>query len=220
MANSYFNQFFMAKDKGLVGIQGTLSLAAPVLAAVTAQGLTYTAKAFGTLGDGISITLVDGGTAGAETVAVNGKEIVVTMEDGVSTQGDIKAAIDNDAAASALVSVAAASSGTAVDEAAAVVTSGGVDLAKGNILGVASVAQTGTGQITLTLQETYNAFLAGQLTLGAAAAVDLVPQFGAIDVTSQKTIVIRLNAGATPTNPAAAAQLYVSLLLRNSSVAV
>jgi len=82
----------------------------------------------------------------------------------------------------------------------------------------ASVTKTGTGEYTITLDETYNALMACNVTLEAATAVDLVPQIKSTDVSGAKTVVINLNAGATPTNPSAVCKIHVSIFMRNSSV--
>lgn len=219
MANAYFNQFFKAQDNELTGIQGVINLVQPVQAAVTGQGITYTAVPYGNLGNDITITIVGGGTAGAEVVTVVGKAITVQVEAGVSTRTQVETAVEGDVDAAALVSVSVVSGSTTVSAATAITTTGGVNMASSSCLGVASVLQTGTGQLTITLRETFPALLSAQFQYGAASAVDLVPQVGAVDVASAKTIVVRLQAGATPTNPAAAGQLYMSLMLRNSSVA-
>ncbi len=67
------------------------------------EDITYTAKTAGTAGNSISITLVDDGTAGAETVVVTGSAIVVHMEDGASTADNIRDAIEAEEDADALV---------------------------------------------------------------------------------------------------------------------
>lgn len=219
MANRLFKQFFYSFTSNLVGLHGSASLVQPVLSAVTAQGVTYTAKALGKDGDDIEITLVDGATAGAEVVTVAGKSITVQIEDGVTTQTQLKAAIDGNANAAALVSVAVASGATAVDEAAAVTTSGGVDgVSAFDMKGVQSIKHTGTGEYTVVLEDKYVALESIQLQLQAASAADLVPQMISEDVDGTKEIKFRLNAGATPTNPSAAAKVYLALRLRNSSV--
>ncbi len=82
----------------------------------------------------------------------------------------------------------------------------------------ASVAKTGTGQYTITLEDAYNECKAVQLQLGAATAVDLVPQVVSVDVASAKTVVFKLLAGSTATDPAAACNVQVLLVLKNSSV--
>lgn len=84
----------------------------------------------------------------------------------------------------------------------------------------ATVARTGTGEYTITLSDKYNAMVACHLTMEAATAVDLVPQVKSTDVSGAKTIVVNLNAGATPTDPSAVCKLHVSIFMRNSSVAV
>ena len=82
----------------------------------------------------------------------------------------------------------------------------------------AAVTKTGTGEYTITLSETYVAMMATNLTLEAASAVDLVPQVKSTDVSGAKTIVINLNAGATPTDPAAVCKIHVSIFMRDSSI--
>lgn len=85
------------------------------------------------------------------------------------------------------------------------------------ILG-ASVAKTGTGQYTITLEDSYPELLACNLTLAAATAVNLVPQIVSADVVSAKTIVFKLLAVATATDPSAVCKVHVSLKLKNSGV--
>lgn len=75
----------------------------PLLAAVTIQDLIYTAKASG--GEAITIAYTTGGTAGSEVVTVVGNAISVQIESGVSTATQVKAAIDGDVDAAALVDV-------------------------------------------------------------------------------------------------------------------
>lgn len=84
----------------------------------------------------------------------------------------------------------------------------------------ATVTKTGTGQYTVTLADTYNELLACNLTVQAATAVDLVPQVVSQDVSSAKTIVFKLLAAATATDPSAVCRVYVSLKLKNSSVSI
>jgi hypothetical protein len=90
----------------------------------------------------------------------------------------------------------------------------------GSTIRGASVAKTGTGLYTITLDDSYPALESAQFTLLAATAVDLVPQIVSADVVSAKTIVVRLNTGATATDPSAACQIHVALRLRNSSVVI
>lgn len=100
-----------------------------------------------------------------------------------------------------LISIAADASVSAVD-----------------IVGVESVENTGTGEYTITLEDQYNVLKSVQLQVGAAVAVDLVPQVLSEDVAGDKTIVFNLLAAAVPTDPAAVTSVYVSLVLKNSSV--
>jgi len=89
----------------------------------------------------------------------------------------------------------------------------------GETINGATVAKTGTGEYTITLDDKYPAIEACELQLEAATAVDLVPQVVSTDVVGAKTIVFKLLAGSTATNPSAACKVHVALRLRNSSVA-
>jgi hypothetical protein len=82
----------------------------------------------------------------------------------------------------------------------------------------AAVTKTATGVYTITLEDKYSALMSANVTLKAATAVDLVPQIVSDDVVSAKTVVVRLNADATATDPSAACTLNVFLVLKNSSV--
>ena len=93
-------------DERVVGLSGG------VFASLVVQDLTYTSKLYGEEGNDISIEYVSGGTAGSETVSVADKAISVTIEDGVSTADQIKAAIENSQDASALVSVSVSGTGS------------------------------------------------------------------------------------------------------------
>lgn len=78
-------------------------------ASLVKANLTFAAKQSGFGGNDISIEFLNTATAGAETVTVVGKKISVAMEGGVSTATQLKTAIDNSPAASALISVTIAS---------------------------------------------------------------------------------------------------------------
>lgn len=82
-----------------------------------------------------------------------------------------------------------------------------------------AITKTGTGEYTITLEDTYNKLLACNLTLSAATPVDLVPQVTSEDVDGAKTIVFSLCAAAVATDPSAATSVYISLKLKDSSVA-
>lgn len=67
--------------------------------------LIFVAKDRSEAAEEITIELVDSASAGAEAVVVNGKSIVVAIEDGVSTAQQIATAINANAEAVALVTV-------------------------------------------------------------------------------------------------------------------
>lgn len=217
MANKRFYQFLFSKTPMLTAIQGQINLVQEVKATKVTQGITLTAVAFGTSGNSITIAFTGGGTAGAEVVTVVGNAISVQIESGVSTVTQVRTAINASGAAAALV-VATGTSASTVATAAAVAMTGGVDgVASTNIKG-ASASQTGVGEITVTLEDAYNALVACHITTQAATASDLVPQIKSNDVSVAKTIVFRLLTGATATDPTAATVVHFSAFLRNSSV--
>lgn len=82
----------------------------------------------------------------------------------------------------------------------------------------ASVAKTATGVYTITLEDKYTALMSANVTFKAATAVNLVPQVVSDDVVSAKTVVVRLHASGTATDPSAVCTLNVCLILKNSSV--
>jgi hypothetical protein len=93
------------------------------------QDITYEAVNDGEAGDLINIIYVDGATQGNEVVTVNGNSIEVQIEDGVSEATDVKAAIDGDLAAAALVTATiTGTAGNAQDAfSPAIFLAGGVD---------------------------------------------------------------------------------------------
>lgn len=87
-------------------------------AALTKANLTFTAVIAGVAGNDISIEFLDTGTAGSEVVSVVGTVVSVSMEDGVSTATQLKAALDASEAAAELISTAIESGEGATAQAA------------------------------------------------------------------------------------------------------
>ncbi len=87
---------------------------------LTVAELTFAAKALTPNVGDITVALVDDGTAGDETVDVDGNDIIVHMEEDVSgsTAQNIKDAIEASEAASALISVAISEGDEAEQQAA------------------------------------------------------------------------------------------------------
>lgn len=81
----------------------------------------------------------------------------------------------------------------------------------------ASIAKTGTGEYTVTLEDKYSKCMGVYAQLGETAA-DLQAVPGAVDVVSAKTIVINTKTAGVNTDAAATATLYVKIVLRNSSI--
>lgn len=83
-----------------------------------------------------------------------------------------------------------------------------------------TVARTGTGEFTITLSDSWVALDCATATIQMASATDLTPQWGAIDVVTAKTLVLRTQTAATPTDIAsnAANRVHFELVLRNTTV--
>jgi hypothetical protein len=82
----------------------------------------------------------------------------------------------------------------------------------------ASLAKTDTGEYTLTLQDKYNSCLGVHVALGENDE-NLVAKPGAIDVSSAKTVVIKIkDETGADTDVTATAKLHIHVILRNSSV--
>lgn len=99
-----------------------------ISASLVVQDLTYTALAFGTSGNLITIAYTGGGTAGSEVVTVLVNAISVQIQNGASTATQIRTAVQASVAASALVSVAVTGTGSNVQSTAgATPLAGGLD---------------------------------------------------------------------------------------------
>lgn len=103
---------YTADDAGAAGNDISVEYLDSVKASKIIQDLTYTADAKGSAGNAINITYVTGGAAGSEVVSVSTNDITVTIEDGVSTATQIKAALDGDGSAAALVDISVSGTGT------------------------------------------------------------------------------------------------------------
>lgn len=90
-------------------------------------------------------------------------------------------------------------------------------IATGALLGVASVTKSGTGQYTLAIKDTYAQIMGADIQVQAAVPVDLTPQILSASGPG-KSLVFSLLTGATPTDVAAAARVFVEITMRNSSV--
>jgi len=87
-----------------------------------------------------------------------------------------------------------------------------------DIPGVASVAKTGTGEYTITLQDKYPACVS-LFSQVAETAQNLEAKPGAQDVASAKTVIINTKVNGVNTDATATCKIYVKIVLRNSSVA-
>lgn len=77
-------------------------------------GLTFQADTAGTAGNAITVAYTTGATAGSEVVTVVGSAISVQIATGVSTQTQVKAALDAFSPAAALIDTTVTSGATAV----------------------------------------------------------------------------------------------------------
>lgn len=95
---------------------------------LTIGSLTYTSVLLGGPGTQITVAYTGGGTAGSEVVTVSGFAISVQIQSGVSTQNQIKAAINASSAALLLVTISGSSASTQTTAAAAPLTGGSVNV--------------------------------------------------------------------------------------------
>jgi hypothetical protein len=103
--------------------------------------VTFTAVEYGTVGDDITITIVDPGEESSASISVDGTDIVITLESSdspaiLTTAADIVSLIEGDDDAAALVTAVAEGNGEGLTAALAkTALSGGVDVAPDAIVG-------------------------------------------------------------------------------------
>lgn len=146
-----------ASNTAVVKLQSAEDSAAVAATHAAFSGVTLTAKVAGAAGNLIAYNVVNAGISHLTLdILVSGSLIVVTPvtdAGGVitSTQAQVKALIDGNAAAAALVSVAVASGATPVVATALAYLAGGVDAgAPGTWADVASVTVNSNGYAILT----------------------------------------------------------------------
>ena len=81
-----------------------------------------------------------------------------------------------------------------------------------------TVTRNGAGDYTVTLEDKYNALMGASVIFEATSAVDLVPQLNTVAVSTTPSLGIKLLASATATEPASGTKLYITLILKNSSL--
>lgn len=136
-----------------------------VKASKVIQDITYTALKGGEGGNAISIQYANTGTAGAETVVVNGNAIVVGIQSGTSTATQINAAVGGSAAAMALITKAiTGTGGTAQVTAASTPLLGG--LYDWNTTRFVSEKYSGTPDTTESAQIRTDRMSSGQVVTG------------------------------------------------------
>jgi hypothetical protein len=220
MANRYFSQFFFSFFKKPVMLAGNAIWNSAVASSLVVQDLTYTADTAGEAGDLISITYTGGGTAGSEVVSVVGNAISVQIQTGVSTATQVKAAVDADVTASALISVAITGVGaTAQVVAAAAFLAGGEDneFQSLSFTGVDSISVNGAGDYTINLADNYSSLISFNGMIESTTSQDRKFQIDSNSIASG-SLGLRLLAVATPTHPVDASKVYFQIFLSNSSV--
>ena len=147
--------------------------------------LTFTAIEKGVAGNSITVALVDGGTAGDEEVTVTDTDIVVSMDDGVSTAQQIADALEASEEAMALIGVAIAEGEEATAQAAFAedALEGGLDSYPYVEVGAAVEVDGTTGEACSDDEATGGVYASGPLKAidpmtgqqdGYAALVDMV----------------------------------------------
>jgi len=97
----------------------------------------------------------------------------------------------------------------------AIAAAGVPTLTKG--LGVTSVARTGTGRYTVTLDDKYVRFMYANFTHKNSTTEDLTFQLTADDVTGAKTVSFAAATAGTDTDPADGDVLFMKFELKNST---
>lgn len=219
MAHRRYEQFIYSHTHKLTSIHGSFTWTPAVAATLVTQGITMTAATAGLAGNSITLAFTGGGTAGSEVVSVVGNAISVQIETGVSTITQVVAALQASAPSQAKA-LATGSGATPVVTASALNLSGGLDVAIANsVYGAASIARSAAGEVTIVLQNVFNAIMSSEFQVLSATAQDIIPQVKSI-VLSTKTIVVNLNAAGTPTDPSSAIRVFVRQLFRDSSVTI
>lgn len=222
MSNRLYNQFSYSPERQPINLMGSFTVAvAQVKASKVLSGITYTAKAFGTSGNSITIALTAGGTAGAEVVTVVGSAISVQIESGVSTRTQVKAAIDGNVGAAALIAVSVSSGATPATLVAATALTGGVATSFTSTAMRMSLAQSALGTYTLSLEDEFPNLLFANISLQTASAADKIAQissaataFGTAKAIGIRTIKM---SDISLVDLVAGDVIYVHLILRNSS---
>ncbi len=222
MANRYYtSQFTYSMERMLVNLMGsaTQSGSTGVNASRAINGITYRAVLMGAAGNSITITLTNGGTAGAEVVTVTGTAINILMDATAvsgSSRQDIIDAIAASDEASALITATGGSATVATASTVLPLQSGATTVFTTTMKGMV-MTQVDTGHYRLTLSDPYAALLACNLSIQKATAADLITQIGAVDVVTAHTIDFRTQAAGTPTNLADTDSILADVKLRNSS---
>lgn len=184
-------------------------------ATLVTQGVTLTAKTFGSAGNSITIQFTPGATAGAEVVTVTTTHIVVQIQSGVSTVTQVRTAINASTPAAALVTATGTSAST-VATAAATPLATGTDTVFVTTGHGFTLTQTGTGTFLATFPQTFAAMIGCSIMIQKASATDLITQIASSDVSGAGTCSFRVQAAATPTNLASGDILFISFEMRNS----
>lgn len=223
MADRQYRNGFYTFEKQLVALVGKHEVdTSGAFASLVNQGLTYTAVEIGAAGNDITIALIDP-SANNESLAINvtGTDIVVTLAtDGggsiTTTATQLQTALAADPDVTALVTVTG-TGGSPLNALAEDNLENGADYAETASKFGYSLAQIGTGEYRITLEDKYTALLGAFFSVLDAGDTDKVVQVKSETVATTKLITFKVLAGSTPTNLAADDVLYVQLNLRNST---
>lgn len=226
---NFSSQFSFSFEKQVVKLMGTFTQvgSAGARASMTAGDITFTAKAWGTPGNAISVELLDPKTA-SQSLAITATDDKISVSLATDDAGAIvtdcptlAAAIQANGPASALVT-AVSSSSTKVTPIAETHLTGGAETVFSNNLPInaMSLTQIDDGAFTLELEDKFYALISGSVALMAASATDLQPQLASEDVSTTKIITIRTIAvgsgSPVPTNMRAGNKLLIDLSLRSA----
>lgn len=101
----------------------------------------------------------------------------------------------------------------------AIGASGAPTLSAADSQGCASISRTSAGLYVLTLSDKYFSFKHAALAVATPAAEEISANIVSEAVASAKTVTFRCTAAGVATDPASGDTIYISLQLKNTSVA-
>lgn len=216
MSNRLYNQFSYSPERQPISLMGKfIQSAALNTAALTNQGISYTAVLPGSAGNVITITLIDPVADGSLAISVVGNAISVTLAQAsgviTTTQDALVAALNGNAPASALIATTGGGSSPMAGLATTHLSGGSDGSMTTNAMNM-SMTNTAVGLYVIQLQDEFPEILSAQVTPLGEAPGTLFIQSADTAFGTSKTVVIN-----TSNNLSVGDGIFVHLIFRNSS---